>query len=81
MIAFLIGDHHFRTRHHAGARGLGMLMGASGVGALCGALALAFRKDLRGLGRWITVAAATFGGALIVFSYSIRFNRRSTTRP
>jgi len=45
---------------HAGPRGLGMLMGASGVGALAGALALASRESIRGLGRWVAVSAATF---------------------
>jgi MFS family permease len=55
---------------HAGARGLGVLMGASGVGALAGALALASRESVRGLGRWIAVAAASFGVALVLFSLS-----------
>ena len=36
---------------HGGARGLGMLMGATGVGALVGALTLAAEQDLHGLGR------------------------------
>jgi MFS family permease len=55
---------------HGGARGLGLLMGATGVGALLGALALAMKTDLRGLGRWAAIAAAGFGGSLIVFSLS-----------
>src|SRR5204862_6765889 len=38
---------------HGGARGLGILMGASGVGALAGALSLAAKRDVRGLGRWV----------------------------
>ena len=55
---------------HGGARGLGILMGATGVGALMGALTLAAKKTLRGLGRWITFAAAMFGATLILFSLS-----------
>jgi MFS family permease len=58
---------------HSGAQGLGWLMGASGVGALAGTLTLAARKGIRGLGRWITYAAAGFGGAMIVFSLSRSF--------
>jgi MFS family permease len=57
---------------HAGPRGLGTLMGASGVGALAGALALASRESVRGLGRWVATSAATFGIALVIFSQSRR---------
>jgi MFS family permease len=57
----------------AGARGLGILMGAAGVGALLGALTLASRREVRGLGRWIAWAAAAFGGGLIAFSLSRQF--------
>jgi len=55
---------------HGGARALGLLMGASGFGALCGALALASRRGLRGLGRWVALASGSFGVALIFFSMS-----------
>jgi len=55
---------------HGGARTLGLLMGASGFGALCGALALASRTGLRGLGRWVALASASFGVTLILFSIS-----------
>ncbi len=58
---------------HAGARGLGLLMGASGTGALAGALVLARRSSLRGLGGWVAWAALGFGVALIAFSISRRF--------
>jgi MFS family permease len=58
---------------HAGARGLGLLMGASGVGALGGALLLASRKGVSGLGRWVAFSAAAFGVALMVFSLSRYF--------
>lgn len=58
---------------HSGAKGLGWLMGASGVGALIGTLALAAKKQIRGLGRWITYAALGFGGSMVVFSFSRSF--------
>ncbi|HNV85864.1 MAG TPA: MFS transporter [Candidatus Omnitrophota bacterium] len=52
---------------------LGFLMGASGCGALLGALYLASRKSVIGLGRIIPQAAITFGIALIAFSFSRSF--------
>jgi MFS family permease len=55
---------------HGGPRALGMLMGASGMGALGGALTLAMRKSLRGLGRWVAIACSCFGVGLILFAYS-----------
>ena len=58
---------------HGGARGLGILMGASGVGALGGALTLAARKGLTGLGRWIALGCTGFGASLILFSLSRSF--------
>ncbi|HTQ55872.1 MAG TPA: MFS transporter [Bryobacteraceae bacterium] len=58
---------------HGGARGLGILMGASGVGALSGALVLAARESVRGLGRWVAVSAAAFGATLIAFALSRSF--------
>lgn len=58
---------------HGGPRGLGLLMGASGAGALVGAVVLAARKGIRGLGHWIALAAAGFGMSLILFSLSRSF--------
>ncbi len=55
---------------HGGARALGFLMGAAGVGALVGAGYLASRKTVLGLGRMIPVAAVVFGVGLIGFSFS-----------
>ncbi|MGB6428965.1 MAG: MFS transporter, partial [Candidatus Acidiferrales bacterium] len=55
---------------HGGVQGLGWLMGATGVGALFGALALATRRDVRGLGRWVFVSAAWFGASLVLFAFS-----------
>jgi MFS family permease len=48
-------------------------MGASGLGALIGALALAARTELRGLGRWVALSMAGFGGGLVAFSLSRSF--------
>jgi len=53
---------------HGGARQLGLLMGATGLGALAGALTLASKTHVRGLGRWVWVAATCFGTSLILFS-------------
>jgi MFS family permease len=53
---------------HRGSRGLGLLMGASGVGSLIGALILARRKGVRGLGRWISRATMGFGAFLVLFT-------------
>ena len=58
---------------HGGARALGLLMGASGLGALLGGLALAARRELRGLGRWIAVSCAAFGVCLMLFALSRSF--------
>jgi MFS family permease len=55
---------------HGGVQGLGWLMGATGVGALLGALALAARREVRGLGRWVFISAAWFGVALVLFGFS-----------
>ena len=55
---------------HGGAHTLGFLMTSSGVGALAGALYLASRKSVRGLGRAMVYATASFGAGLVVFSFS-----------
>jgi len=55
---------------HGGPRALGVLMGCSGIGALCGALLLAMRKTLRGLTLWVAVSCAGFGSMLLLFSFS-----------
>lgn len=55
---------------HGGAHTLGFLMGASGVGALFGAMSLAARRTVLGLGRVVPFAAAVFGAGLIGFSLS-----------
>jgi MFS family permease len=53
-----------------GAHTLGFLVGAIGIGALLGALYLASRKSVRGLGKIIASAAILFGVSLITFSFS-----------
>jgi MFS family permease len=55
---------------HGRAHTLGFLMAASGAGALAGALYLASRTTVIGLGRVIAIAAAVFGASLIGFSLS-----------
>ena len=55
---------------HGGARGLGILMGATGVGALFGALTLASREGVKGLGRLAAWSCAGFGIGLLLFSFS-----------
>jgi MFS family permease len=62
-----------RSILHGGARELGILMAASGIGALGGALSLAARRHVHGLGRWVAVAAGCFGIALGLFSLSHTF--------
>jgi len=55
---------------HGGPHTLGFLMGATGIGALIGALYLASRKSVIGLGRIITISTCIFGCGLIAFSFS-----------
>ena len=55
---------------HGGAHTYGFLVGASGLGALAGAIYLASRKTVLGLGRVITLATALFGGSVIAFAWS-----------
>jgi MFS family permease len=55
---------------HGNALTLGVLMGATGIGALAGALVLASRTGVRGLGRWVPIACGSFGASLILFSLS-----------
>src|SRR5471032_2458238 len=50
---------------HGGPHTLGFLMTASGSGALVGALWLASRRTVIGLGRIIAIATASFGAGLI----------------
>jgi MFS family permease len=53
---------------HGGAGTLGALQATAGVGALAGALYLARRASVLGLGRVVVVSAALFGVGLVAFS-------------
>jgi len=55
---------------HGGAHTLGLLLGASGVGALASAITLAMKRNVRGLTGAIQRAAYLFGGSLIVLGFS-----------
>jgi len=55
---------------HGGPQTLGFLMAATGMGAVAGALFLASRKSVLGLGRVIVIASGIFGTGLIAFSLS-----------
>lgn len=55
---------------HGGPHTMGWLMAATGTGALVGAVFLASRRSVLGLGRIIPMASAIFGFGLIGFSLS-----------
>jgi MFS family permease len=52
---------------HGGPHTLGFLMTASGLGAVAGALYLASRRSVLGLGRVMVVATLAFGSGMIAF--------------
>ena len=53
-----------------GADTLGFLIGAAGCGGVVGMLALASRRNVRGLTRWITAASLCAGLGVLVFALS-----------
>jgi len=55
---------------HKGAKGLGYLMAASGVGALTAALGIAYRGDIGNKTSFMSVACLCFSFALLIFSLS-----------
>lgn len=55
---------------HGGPHMLGALTGASGCGAIAGALWLASRKDIVGIDRVLVIAGAVFGSGLVAFGFS-----------
>jgi MFS family permease len=55
---------------HGGSHTFGFLMGASGIGALMGAIYLASKRSVLGLGRIIPLSAGMFGLGLVSFSLS-----------
>jgi MFS family permease len=58
---------------NVGAEGLGFLAGAAGVGALSAAMMLAFRGDVRGKRKSMSLAAVAFPAALFVFAMSTSY--------
>jgi len=56
-----------------GARGLGFIMAATGVGSVAAALLLAIKQESRGLGRLRVLAGLGFGLALVAFAFSRAF--------
>ena len=55
---------------HGDSKTYGFLMAATGVGAIIGAIFLASRRSVLGLGRIIVIASGIFGVGLISFSLS-----------
>ena len=58
---------------HRGSRGLGILMGAMGIGAVVGTLVLARRTRLSGLGRVMVTSGLTTGACYLAFAFSPSF--------
>jgi len=59
---------------HSGARGLGFLMSAAGVGAVLGALQFAARTAYKGLAKWIAAMSVICSVCLLIFSQSKSFS-------
>lgn len=55
---------------HGGPNTLGLLMTSSGAGALAGALYLASRRTVVGLGRVAMISTLAFGAGLIAFAFA-----------
>jgi MFS family permease len=55
---------------HRGAKGLGFLVGASGIGALTAALGMAYKGNIGNNKKFMSLAALCFSCALFVFSIS-----------
>jgi MFS family permease len=55
---------------HEGPKTLGLLMTASGAGALAGGIYLAGRKSVVGLGRVVMLATLGFGAGLVAFAFA-----------
>jgi MFS family permease len=53
-----------------GPKGLGILAGSSGIGALTAALIIAFKGEIERKGRLMIRAGTTFGVGLLLFSFS-----------
>ena len=55
---------------HGGAKGFGLLMSASGIGAVTGALQFASRTAYKGLAKWIAAMSVICSVGLVIFSQS-----------
>jgi len=55
---------------HGGPQTLGFLLGASGIGALIGALVLASRVSVVGTNKLLSIGTLVFGASLVGFSFS-----------
>ena len=58
---------------HGGAKTLGLLMSAAGVGAVLGALQFAARTEYKGLARWIAFTCTACGFSLLILSFTSSF--------
>ena len=58
---------------HGGAKALGLLMSAAGVGAVLGALQFAARTEYKGLAKWIGATCTACAIGLIIFSQARAF--------
>lgn len=58
---------------HSGAKGLGILMGSSGTGAVIGGLFLASRQNIYGIKKIIAYCSILFSICLFIFSFSGSF--------
>ncbi len=56
-----------------GAHEMGLLIGCSGAGALIGAIVLASRKSVQGLGAFVAFCAGGLGITLVAFAFSRSF--------
>ncbi|HJZ78938.1 MAG TPA: MFS transporter, partial [Pyrinomonadaceae bacterium] len=64
---------YVREMLHGGPTEFGLLMGASGIGAILGSAVLAAFGNIRTLGDWVGFAAAGFGVSLVLLSISHSF--------
>jgi MFS family permease len=58
---------------HGGAKTLGLLMSAAGVGAVLGALQFAARTEYKGLARWIASTCIVCAVCLLLFGFASSF--------
>lgn len=58
---------------HSGSKGLGILMGSSGLGAVIGGLYLASRREVAGVNKMIGICSVLFSACLFIFSFSRNF--------